>query len=128
MKTLALIAAVLLSGCDADILSDASAGVPVAAPRAAAPFDPAVLTGHSLGGSTIAQMQLLATPRGREVLAQVVSCALPLGASLTAINGDGTPYSFAGGIGLAPAWAERAPTAHERQRIAACLHAGAIRA
>jgi hypothetical protein len=94
------------------------------APAPATPsptLDAGALAAHSLGGSSLAEMQLLATSDGRDVLSRVVSCALPAGASITAINPHGTPYSFMGKLGLAPDWAQRPATANERHRVTDCV-------
>ena len=122
IKTLALLAAVMVAGCS---------GTPDVAPEAAAPalargprpgFDRA-LDRHSLNGSSLPKLQLVATAEGREVLSQVVSCALPAGAAVTAVASDGTPYRFTGSLGLAPMWADHPPSALERSRVTACLGA-----
>jgi hypothetical protein len=115
MKTITLIAAALLIGCDAS--------TPAPAPPSPTPLEATTLTAHRLRIDALPQMRLLATPEGREVLSYAVSCALPAGTSITAIAGDGTPYSFAGSLGLAPRWQSRTPTADERRRLAACVHA-----
>jgi hypothetical protein len=89
------------------------------------------LATRSLGGSSITQIQLLASPGGRELLSHVVACALPRGQALTTIDRDGTPFAFPGALGLAPAWSQRPATALERDRITVCLRAhglGSIRA
>jgi hypothetical protein len=90
-------------------------------PAPIAPLDTTALSRHSLGASSLAELRLLATPFGRDVLAQVVSCALPRGTALTTINRDGTPYSFPGEHGLAPAWAQRPATPSEHADVAQCL-------
>jgi hypothetical protein len=115
MKTITLLAAALLVGCGTD--------APESAPPSPTPVDAAVLTAHRLGGSSLSEMRLLATPDGRDTLSLAVSCALPAGASITAIASDGTPYTFAGRAGLAPAWMQRTPTAGERRHIVACVRA-----
>ena len=123
MKTMALIAAMMLCACgesgeadDADASGSAGlAGAPA--------LDPAMLAGRGLGASSLPAVQLVSTARGRAFLASVVSCALPRGAAITAITPAGTPYSFAGARGLAPGWAEHAPTSAERQQVAACVEA-----
>jgi hypothetical protein len=136
MKIIALyaaVAAVVLAGCDADGPEPAapSSATPSpatpssATPSSATPFpgtvDAVALTAHRLRIDALPQMRLLASSDGREILARAVSCALPAGASVTAIAGDGTPYSFAGSDGLAPRWLSRAPTAGERRRLVACV-------
>lgn len=118
MKTLALLAVVMIAGCDVEDASPIDAGAPAAAPTG---LD-AGLARASLQGSSLAKQQLIATEAGRAALTQLVSCALPAGASVTGVATDGTPYQFAGSLGLAPAWADRAPSAIERRRVASCLH------
>jgi hypothetical protein len=127
MKTTILILTLMaaVTGCD-------TGGAPADAEIAAAPADAAVaretaaLAGRSLASSSLPAMRLIATARGRIALSRVVSCALPHGAALTAIGGDGMPYSFAGALGLAPGWAQHAPSGDERRRVAECLRARAV--
>ena len=117
MKLLAVIAAATLAACSAD----ASAPDATEAPTApTAQVDTSALGAHSLAVNSLPEMQLLATSSGREVLSRIVSCALPRGASITAINRNGTPYSFTGSQGLAPQWAQRAATAGEQHLVTAC--------
>jgi hypothetical protein len=155
MKTFALIAAALLSACTTEPVGPdagaapeavATAAVPVVAPTTAArsttaPAAPAasaataapelalddatLLAGRGLLSGSLPEIQLLGTPRGRELMSRVVSCALPRGAAVTAITRDGTPYSFAGVLGLAPGWADHAPTGDERRRVTECLRSRA---
>lgn len=118
----ALLATVLLSACGDEVQPESSLDVDLA---------PAALAGHSLAASSLTRMQLLTTPDGRDLLSHVVACALPRGASITAITRDGTPYSFTGRVGLAPTWAQRAPSKLEQHRVNACVAvqtAGLIRA
>src|SRR5262245_4652607 len=113
MRILAVIAAATLAACSADE-SATEAPEPVAA--AATQSNTAALGAHSLSVNSLPEMRLLATSSGREVLSRIVSCALPRGATITAINGSGTPYSFSGSRGLAPEWAQRAATTGEQHR------------
>jgi hypothetical protein len=115
MKILAVIAAASLAACSA------AESAPEATEASTTKVDTAALGAHSLAVSSLPEMQLLATSSGREVLSRIVSCALPHGASITAINRNGTPYSFTGGRGLAPQWAQRAATAVEQHRVTACV-------
>lgn len=115
MKLIAVIAAALLAGCGA--APPAGGTLPA--------LDVTVLAGRGLAGSSLPELQLLATPRGRELLSRVVSCALPRGATITTITGSGTPYSFTGSLGLAPGWAHHAPTADERRSVEGCVRAWA---
>ncbi|HEY0993912.1 MAG TPA: hypothetical protein VGD80_42945 [Kofleriaceae bacterium] len=119
MKMIAVIAAATLAAC--------TESVPEAPTLpATAEVDTATLAAHSLTVNSLPEMRLLATAEGRDVLSRVVSCALPSGASITAITSSGTPYSFTGKVGLAPSWAQRAATAHERSRVTACVLGRAI--
>jgi hypothetical protein len=119
MKTIAKLvvstAAALLVGC--------APGRPDPVDLLPTAHDAAVLAAHPLGGSSLREMRLLATPDGRDALALAVSCALPAGVAITAITSNGIPYSFAGSLGLAPAWAQRTPTAGERRRVIDCMRA-----
>lgn len=51
----------------------------------------------------------------------IVGCAIPTGTTLTLADSSGVTYSYPGWIGLAPAWATRAPTVSERRWVTACL-------
>lgn len=120
MNWMALVAAAVLAGCDAN-----AAPAPVASSTVTAPavsHETTLLAGRSLVANSLPEIQLLATAGGRAALSNVVACALPTGRSITAIAGDGTPYTFTGEHGLAPGWAIHAPTASERQRVADCVH------
>jgi hypothetical protein len=115
MKLMAVLVFAILAGCT---------GEPApAAPHTPGPgpLDAAELAAHSLGVASLAGMRLLSTPHGRQVLSRVMSCALPRGASITAITRTGMPYSFAGDAGLAPAWARRPATRHEHELVTACV-------
>jgi hypothetical protein len=111
-NSMILIAAALLAGCGADAKPTA---------RAHVSLDASALASHSLSASSLARMQLVSTPDGRAMLSHVVACALPRGTSITAITRDGTPYSFAGRLGLAPAMAQHAPSQLEQDRLRACV-------
>lgn len=118
MSKLALLAlGICLIGCEPH--GDDAPGPTMPAPIA--PLDTSALGRHSLAASSLPEMRLLATPFGRDVLAQVVSCALPRGASLTTINRDGTPFKFPGEHGLAPGWAQRPATPREHADVTRCL-------
>jgi hypothetical protein len=119
MKTMALIAAAIVTGCSSDPGT-------VAEPTAiTVERDAAALANHRLDAGSLPELRLVATSGGRELLARVVSCALPRGTAITTITSDGTPYSFVGALGLAPSWAQRAPSHDERRRVIACVR-GAI--
>src|SRR5262245_53968750 len=117
---IALAAVAALAGCEA-----AAAPAPTASHAAiAAPVishETALLAGKSLAANSLPEIQMLATPAGRLALSNVVACALPAGASITVIAGDGAPYAFSGRHGLAPGWASHAATATDRTRVAGCV-------
>jgi hypothetical protein len=128
MKTLALLTIAIIIAHVAEHGDDAAAATsePAAATSetaAALEHDALGLTSRSLDAGSLSQMRLVATAGGREVFARVVSCALPADAAITAIGRDGTPYSFTGALGLAPSWAQHAPTGAERGRVIACIRA-----
>ena len=112
MKLMVLLAAAILTGCSAESSEES---------RATPAPDASVLASRSLGSGSLPQIQLLATPDGRDLMARVVSCALPRGTTLTAINRNGTPYAVVGALGLAPGWADHAPSSIERRRVDDCL-------
>jgi hypothetical protein len=125
MNWIALLAAVVLAGCDASAApAPTMAPAPVTAAIASREIE--MLAGKSLSANSLPEIRLLSTAGGRAALANVVACALPAGASISAIAADGTPYSFAGRDGLASGWIGHAPTAGERQRVASCVHAKKI--
>ncbi|HLL21919.1 MAG TPA: hypothetical protein VK427_07300 [Kofleriaceae bacterium] len=76
---------------------------------------------NKLGVNSLATTDMMANEDSREVYSYVVGCALPSGQSITALDAAGNSYTFAGALGLAPAWATRAPTVSERRWVTACL-------
>ncbi|MGN6106386.1 MAG: hypothetical protein ACTHU0_14870, partial [Kofleriaceae bacterium] len=79
------------------------------------------LAANRLAANSLGASALLDTPDGREVLAYIVSCALPAGGGFVATALDGHDYVFEGSIGLAPGWATREPTVAERRWVTACV-------
>lgn len=65
----------------------------------------------------------LASDDGREVLSFVVSCALPVEATVTTTLPDGTRYEFLGELGLAPEWLDHPLKKAGRGWVSACLFA-----
>jgi hypothetical protein len=122
MRIIAVIAVAMLAACSAEESAPEATDAPAAAPV----VDTSALGAHSLAVNSLPEMQLLATSSGREVLSRIVSCALPRGASITAINREGMPYSFTGSRGLAPQWAKRAATTGEQHRVTDCVLGRAI--
>jgi hypothetical protein len=121
MKTMLLMAAAALAACGAEPSDDATS-----TSTSTSALDASVLAGRSLGSGSLPQLQLLASRDGRYLLARVVSCALPRGATITTITRDGTPYSFTGDLGLAPGWADHAPSGNERRRVDDCVRAHSV--
>jgi hypothetical protein len=74
-----------------------------------------------LAASSLDAHAMLDTEDRREVLTYIVSCALPAGEVLALTDAGGATYEFPGSIGLAPAWATRAPTVSERRWVTACV-------
>jgi hypothetical protein len=85
------------------------------------------LSERELTPSTIAASPLMNDTEGRSLLAYVITCAFDWEAKVTVSMGGKTSL-FEGGIGLAPAWAERAITRSEERWMTACLlaHANAL--
>ncbi|MFT3698796.1 MAG: hypothetical protein QM831_36960 [Kofleriaceae bacterium] len=64
---------------------------------------------------------LINTADGRDVLTYMISCALPAGQSITLTDSTGAAWSFAGSIGVAPAWSTRALTLDEQRWETGCV-------
>ncbi len=125
MRSLLLLCA--LAGCVTDesfgeIESDVLSANKLAANKLAANKLAAnKLAANALSGSGLAGSTMVETADGRDVLSYIVSCALPAGASLSITTKTNTRVTFPGAIGLAPAWATRAPTVSERRWVTACV-------
>lgn len=81
------------------------------------------LAANKLAANSLEATNLMATFDGREVMSYIVGCALPTGTTATFKDPLGFSYTYPGWIGLAPAWATRAPTVSERRWVSACLFA-----
>jgi hypothetical protein len=66
---------------------------------------------------------LLTTEAGRTTFAYLVRCALPATRSITRVDQDGTPHTFAGRVGIAPEWESGACDASCQERVSACMMA-----
>ncbi len=129
MKTpLAICIATLLAGCldDGTELSESqdalTAGNRLAANRLAANRLAANrLAANRLAANSLEAQGVMSTDGGRELMSYIVGCAMPTGQSLTLQDPNGVTYTYPGWIGLAPAWATRAPTVAERRWVTACL-------
>ena len=69
---------------------------------------------------TLRDRTLVQTAMGRQLLQYLVNCALPPETTL-AFEVDSTAYVLPGGLGLAPAWAERPLTEQEERRVSGCI-------
>ncbi len=76
---------------------------------------------NRLAVNSLEAQDLMSTEEGRDVMAYIVGCALRTGETVTLQDTAGTQYTMAGWIGLAPAWATRAPTVSERRWVTACI-------
>jgi hypothetical protein len=79
------------------------------------------LGANKLGANALATTDMMASADSREVFSYVVGCAIPAGQNIVAKSSTGVSYTFAGALGLAPAWATRAPTVAERRWVSACV-------
>lgn len=70
--------------------------------------------------ASIASENMLSTESGRGYFSYIASCAMPAGTSIKAVI-QGAAYEFPGGLGLAPAWEQRALNMSERRWVSACL-------
>ncbi|MFT3696426.1 MAG: hypothetical protein QM831_25015 [Kofleriaceae bacterium] len=78
------------------------------------------LAAASFAAGTQAQ-PLVDTADGRDVLTYMLQCALSPSQSLTFADSTGVKWTFAGQIGVAPAWTTRALTVTEQRWVTACL-------
>jgi hypothetical protein len=108
----------VLAACAVDLEDpELAATERLAANRLAAnKLSAAALAASTTGDAPLTESALAATGDGREVLSYIVSCALPGGSTLRAGG-----QTFTGDLGLAPAWASRAPTIAERRWVTACV-------
>ena len=68
----------------------------------------------------LADVRMVASEGGRQTLKYLASCALKEGMVLTAEH-QGERLEFPGGLGLAPAWHQRALNSAEQRWLSACL-------
>jgi hypothetical protein len=66
---------------------------------------------------------LMTTTSGRITLGYVVRCALPAGHSVSKKDQNGTSYTFAGLLGLAPNWENNACDTACQETVSACMMA-----
>ena len=76
---------------------------------------------NRLAVNSLEAQEVMSTPEGRDVMTYVVGCAIPNGQNVTLADKSGVTYTLTGLIGLAPAWATRAPTVSEQRWVTACL-------
>jgi hypothetical protein len=63
----------------------------------------------------------MTTSAGRSTVSYLVRCALPANASITKKDQNGTSYTFAGELGLAPGWQNGACDTVCQETISACM-------
>jgi hypothetical protein len=66
---------------------------------------------------------LMTTTLGRITVSYLVRCALPLGHTITKKDQNGTSYTFAGLIGVAPNWENNACDTACQESVSACMMA-----
>lgn len=66
---------------------------------------------------------LMTTTSGRITVSYLVRCALPQGHSITKKDQNGTSYTFAGQIGVAPTWENNACDTTCQESVTACMMA-----
>lgn len=66
---------------------------------------------------------LMTSSAGRSTVSYLVRCALPSGHSLRKQDQNGTSYTFAGAMGLAPGWETGPSTQDDRYWVSSCLMA-----
>ena len=76
---------------------------------------------NRLAVNSLEAQEVMSTPEGRDVMSYVVGCAIPNGQSVTLADKEGVQYTLPGWIGLAAAWATRAPTVSEQRWVTACI-------
>ena len=64
---------------------------------------------------------LMTTAAGRTTVEYIVRCALPAGDSITKQDQNGVSYTFAGRLGVAPAWKTGACDASCQQAVSSCM-------
>ncbi len=128
MKTIISLIAALTAGCAVDAVSTSTSTDNLTAQNKLATNKLATnklatnkLATNKLATNSLGASDLMATPDGREVLSYIVGCALETGQTLVDYDPDGNEYSFPGWLGLATSWADRTPTADERQLVTSCL-------
>ncbi len=79
------------------------------------------LTNNALTSNALTS-NALSDPNAREVLKYIASCALPSSSTIN-VTVDGVPYSFPGGLGLAPQWGQNNGTCNAscQETVSACV-------
>jgi hypothetical protein len=128
MKSIIPFIAALAAGCSVDAVTTSTATDNLTAQNKLATNKLATnklatnkLATNKLATNSLGASDLMATPDGREVMSYVIGCALDTSQTFVGYDGDGNQYSFPGWLGLATAWADRVPTADERQLVTSCL-------
>jgi hypothetical protein len=121
---LALLSVSALGACvdNADLPSDDGTAEPRLATNGMLPtyIAPTNVYAYALTSQLLNQNALISTSAGRAYLSYITDCALASNQSVKGTYGF-TQYTFAGNIGIAPAWTTRALTATEGNWISACV-------
>jgi hypothetical protein len=80
-----------------------------------------VMNGLSTMNGLSSTSGLVTTPEGRTTIEYLVRCALAQGDSITKQDSLGTSYTFAGQLGVAPAWKTGACDASCQQAVSSCM-------
>jgi len=82
-----------------------------------------MLNGLSSTTGLASNTGLMTTTLGRITVSYLVRCALPLGHVITKKDQNGTSYTFAGLIGVAPSWENSACDTACQESVSACVMA-----
>lgn len=109
------------AGDETDIVAKLAANKLAANKLAANKLAANKLAANKLAANTLATTDMMGSADSRELFSYIVGCAIPAGQSITARDAAGVSYTFPGSVGVAPAWATRAPTVTERRWVSSCV-------
>jgi hypothetical protein len=101
----------------------AASGSAAASELAGSPLAVTKIAPGRFGANAAAMQEFMATDDGREVLAFIVSCALPADATLVATLPSGDSFEFFGELGLAEEWIDHPLKKAGRGWVSSCLFA-----
>jgi hypothetical protein len=82
-----------------------------------------MINGLTMTNGLASSTGLMTSAAGRITVAYLVRCALPSGHSISKKDQNGTSYTFAGAIGVAPAWENGACDTTCQEAVSACMMA-----